>query len=470
MKERPNILLVIASGGMMLSWFYAWDSFIMLSISRDPIPVSEAAFVLIMACLITAIHQLRGWRWIFIVLLHLMGFSIALSMIIYNYNDFSFSFWNLEWISVFFKIEKGVIEWLLFILIIFLTSFLWFYGIRLAITSTNKFCINIRFDIGMASFLVLLLIKLLMRYKGFIPSYNHSSTIHFISFLILGLFSMGLVRNKISAQGGHISYYRGIGVILSFILLVTIFGGGLVMLFLPGMTSGAEIGYDILKTTTRPVGQIIVVILRFIFMRGCKASSQDSSASDLYGIDLSAQAPGDIGLFELILFWSMTIIIAIAGLIGTLMLARMFFRWFFRWLLSRTLEGEEKQDLWYLILQFFAAIKRAILFIFFKMFNITTGDKKGDYFYRCLLGWGSRSGLPHASVETPKEYGSRLANYFPSSAEEIELIVDMFNRSVYGGITPSDHQFSHAVLSWKKLRSPLLWPSRIKSLLFSPGV
>jgi len=49
-----------------------------------------------------------------------------------------------------------------------------------------------------------------------------------------------------------------------------------------------------------------------------------------------------------------------------------------------------------------------------------------------LLSWGHRSGIPHFPNETPKEYGLRLNYHFPALKREIGLIIDAFNREVYG--------------------------------------
>ncbi|MFC1863142.1 DUF4129 domain-containing protein [Thermodesulfobacteriota bacterium] len=474
MKKRISLILILASAGMMLSWFYTWNTFVLHYLSKGPIRVPESATVLALAALITAIHRSRGSRWIYVIALHGIGFFLALLLITYNVNNFPYPFWDTQWISFYLQIEKGFTEWLALITLILSTILLWFYGIRLTIITTDEHCISIRFDLGLAFFLLLLLIKLLMRYKGLPLSYDRSIGLNFVAFAVLSLSAMGLVRNKGSSLVRNITYFRGIGVILSFTLFVILFGGGLVLLCLPGMTTGAEIGYDLIRTAARPVGQILIAMLRIFTMGGCRkspapvSSVSDGDNGNIFSLE------GDVGIVELILIWSMTILIALGGLAGIIFILQFFirrlFRWLTKWLFAKSPEVEAEQDLWGLILQVIANLKRLAHSIMQRVFQSLAGYNGPDYFYHRLLGWGNRSGLPHAFYETPREYGSRLGHFFPDLTKEINLIVDIFNRSVYGGIAPDEQQSSNTRLSWKRLKSPMLWPARLKLLLFSSRV
>lgn len=474
MKERMSLILALASGGMMLSWFYTWNSFVLHYLSKAPIHIPAAATVLALAAIITAIHRSRGSRWIYVIVFHGIGFFLALLLITYNVNNLPYSFWDTEWVSFYLHAEKGFLEGLALIIIISATLLLWVSGIRLTLITTDERCISIRFDLGLAFFLLLLLIKLLMRYKGFPLSYDRSIGVNFVSFAVLGLFAMGLVRNKGSSLARNITYFRGIGVIVSFTLFVILFGGGMIMLFLPGMTTGAEAGYALIKTATRPIGQILIAILRIFAMGGCKKSqAPPSSGSDGDSANIF-KLEGEVGLVELILIWSMTILMALGGLAGIIFMVQFLVRkllpWLLKWLLTKSPEVTAEQDLWALILHFIANVKRLVISIVSRILNGTAGYKGPDYFYHRLLLWGNRSGLPHALYETPREYGFRLIRFFPNLTKEINYIVDMFNRSVYGGIVPDKQQSSNTNLSWKTMKSPKLWPSRLKLLLFSSRV
>jgi hypothetical protein len=96
-----------------------------------------------------------------------------------------------------------------------------------------------------------------------------------------------------------------------------------------------------------------------------------------------------------------------------------------------------------------------------------TGYRNAVQLYRTFLRWGRRSGLPHLLWETPAEYGSRLRKQFPSLNQEIGGIVDAYNFTVYGEKAPEEDQMTRARHSWKKLRSPRYWPTRLRSWFFN---
>jgi hypothetical protein len=82
------------------------------------------------------------------------------------------------------------------------------------------------------------------------------------------------------------------------------------------------------------------------------------------------------------------------------------------------------------------------------------------------MAWGAMSGLALVPSETPKEYGSRLIEKLPAAAEEIDIIIAAHNVSIYGGLTDQATHLQRAWSAYTRLRSPRLWPARLKSLLF----
>jgi hypothetical protein len=67
--------------------------------------------------------------------------------------------------------------------------------------------------------------------------------------------------------------------------------------------------------------------------------------------------------------------------------------------------------------------------------------------------------------ETPTEYGSRLQVQFPALQKEIRVIIAAFNEAVYGEIDLGKKEIADAHSAWRRLRSPLNWPSRLKARL-----
>ena len=96
------------------------------------------------------------------------------------------------------------------------------------------------------------------------------------------------------------------------------------------------------------------------------------------------------------------------------------------------------------------------------------GYKGAARFYTALLAWGRRSGLSHFRSETPAEYGLRLTSRFPALGKDIALIVDTFNREVYGGIVSDESRLGAARSAWSGLRNPRYWPGRLKTWFLRP--
>lgn len=166
MKHRPSIFLMTASGLMMISCFYACTGFILAGISQEPIHAPEAAMILFFATVLTGIHSQRGWRPIYITGLHLAGWVFTSLWLCHRYYKLESIFWHPGWVLDFFMLDRAVTGWLFLILLLFCVSFLWFCGIRLSLKPTDQAAVSHRFDVGLACFLALGLIKLLINVKG----------------------------------------------------------------------------------------------------------------------------------------------------------------------------------------------------------------------------------------------------------------------------------------------------------------
>ena len=115
-------------------------------------------------------------------------------------------------------------------------------------------------------------------------------------------------------------------------------------------------------------------------------------------------------------------------------------------------------------LVFLVQVFMALCLFFANFFARNDGSVAAKKFYRQLLLWGRVSGLSHVVSETPREYGLRLGNHFPSIEEEIRQIIHVHNDAIYGYIPPDRRQISRARQALRKLSHPRLWIARIKSL------
>jgi hypothetical protein len=241
----------------------------------------------------------------------------------------------------------------------------------------------------------------------------------------------------------------------------------LVLFFLPYLTLAAETGYGILKTAAKPLGPILVNVLRFIFLHGSLQPEKPSSPTNRNIGDFGPPTERSwwIELLEKILAW------VFGGLLGLVLLIicglALFF--LFRWLLSRTPVTQRRQGTGYPIFWWIERLGAFLLSCWEWMIRRGRGHKGAVQLFTALLSWGRHSGLPHFLSETPREYGLRLKHRFPSLKREIESITEAFNQEVYGEIILNEQQLAIAESAWCRLRSPFQWPSRLKSWLLRPA-
>ena len=336
MKTYKNVL-IFSSGGMILSVFYACTSFIFASISQSPISLSDAAVVLFMATLISSIHNQRGWRRIYGIGLHTWGLLFAFLRLCHNYYRLESSFWLFQWVQEFLMLERPPAGWFVLILILFCISILWFCGIRLVIRPTDQTTISHRFDSGLGFLLLLLVIKLLIATKGVSIPVEHSATRPIISFIVLGLFSLGIVRNGSPSQVGGITYFKGVGIAMSFAFIILMLGGGLFILFLPEFQNLADTSAELLKNLKKPMEQFVIFISSVYLESGFRRQSEPQPTGDY--LPTINKTGGELGILHY-LFIGITIVILLS-VVGFILYRLL--KWLLsktRWLLSQTVEVE----------------------------------------------------------------------------------------------------------------------------------
>ena len=462
MKTQKNVL-ILSSGGMILSAFYACTSFIFASISQKPISLSDAAVILFMATLITAVHSQRGWRRIYVIGLHTWGLLFAFLRLCHNYYRLESPFWLFDWVQEFLMLERPAAGWFVLILILLCISILWFCGIRLFTKPTDQTIISHRFDSGLGFLLLLLVIKLVIATKGVSIPVEHTATRPIISFIILGLFSLGIVRNSSPSQVDGITYFKGIGIAMTFTFIILMLGGGLFTLFLPEFQNLAETSADLLKTLKKPMEQFVIFMSSVYLESGFRRKPEPQITGDY--LPIINKSGGELGILHY-LFIGITIVIllSVAGFIIYRLIKWLLLE--IRWLLSKTVEERDKRGIWERLLSCIIAATRILSILWVKIFYPPDTSSEAEKFYRRLLRWGRISGLSHAVFETPKEYGIRLGHLFPQIEKEVRLIVNLHDEVVYGGISPDRLQLSRARLAFRRIRHPRLWFARVKSLCF----
>jgi hypothetical protein len=245
--------------------------------------------------------------------------------------------------------------------------------------------------------------------------------------------------------------------------VVLLFGGGVVLLFLPYLKVAAEVGYGVLKVAAKPVGYVLFQVLRFLYMPRGNPPQAPSPEVGLGDFETPSTSGGLPEIVEKILAWGLGSLLGLAVFgISCLVLF-----YLFRWLFSRTSIREKRQrpSLWHLFSTWALRFQAFLVLCRGGILRRLTGYHKAAHLYSALLSWGRHSGLPCSPSETPAEYGLRLKNQFPSLEQEIRGIVGAFNQEVYGEIHLSNEQLAVPRLAWQRLRSPLHWPSRLKAWL-----
>jgi hypothetical protein len=458
-------LLLFVSGCMELSWLYAWANFLTASISHRPFPPLGAVAVFILGTGITLLSKEKGWWVISILFLQILGFIFSALSILYFFNGLTNPFLSYVWVMEFFISLRGAWEWLITVLLVFLTLCFWIGGLTLAKKSMTYSKTCSRFDLGLVAFFLLFLIKLLLLEKGGIKSEDPASQFMIFPFFIFSLSAIGLARKQGSLQKNFLSGYQGIGVILIFVMAVLIFGGGLTLFFLPFLSLVAESGYGILKMASKPLGYIFVQFIRFLFM-GHALRPENPSSPPSEGIEgLNPPAGGGWWpeFIEKIVSWGLWIAL---GLILLLVFSLTMY-YLLRWLFSKTpASPQKKESLWFWILSWLIRFRDFLLSLPKRGIYGKQGYKGAIRIYWTLLSWGRHSGLPHFLSETPNEYGQRLNRQFPSLKEEFDLIIEAFNLEFFGGISLDKEPLAKSLSAWRRLRSPLLWPYRLKNRLF----
>ncbi len=463
MKKGDGIPLFLINGGMELSWLYAWAAFLTTLTFHRSLPFQEAFGPFVLAAAVTFFSKERGWFIIQVLGLHLIGSILAALRMIYAFNAGTDSFWNKGWLVQFFNRPRPPEEWLSLLLLAFFAVMFWVGGMTLARRSMGYAPLCSRFDLGIAAFLLLFLTKFLLQIKGEIKIEESMSQLLFLQFFVFSLAAIGLARNRESAPKGFLPGYQSIGVILSFTAGVVLFGGGVVLFFLPYLKVAAEVGYGVLKVAAKPVGYVLLQVLRWMYMPRGHAPKAPSPEVGLADLKTSSESGGLPEIVEKILAWGFGSLLALA-VFGVACLVLFYL---LRWLFSRTSIREKRRRprLWHLFSMWALRFQAFLFLCRAGIVRRLSGYHKAAQFYSALLGWGRRGGLPCSPSETPMEYGLRLKDQFPWLEQEIRGIVEAFHQEVYGEIHLSNEQLAIPRSAWQRLRSPLQWPSRLRAWL-----
>ncbi|MBN1382315.1 MAG: DUF4129 domain-containing protein [Deltaproteobacteria bacterium] len=467
MTNQKGILFSLIGGGMEMCWLYGWAAFSMTAIMGRPFSSVAAMAAFTLAAIFTHISCGRGWRIIQAGGLQALGLAFASLVTVYTaYYSLSYPFADKEWIFAFFHHQSRTpLEWIFVILLLIWTMFFWWGGWALARRPKAYLTVCARFDMGLAAFFSLFLLKLLILDRGGLKIEDPFSSALIFPFFLLSFSAIGMSKTENKVSKVYLPGYRGMGVLATFMSIVLLTAGILILFFLPFLTAMAGTGYRMLKAGAGFVLPVIVRFLRFIFMvrsvleDPARDYQKPGGSHPSFAMDGAGMEPVD----EMIK-WGMN------SLTLLVMLAAFGIAMYFliRWLLSRTERtrgnAAETDD----FATWLCRLWTALVSIYRRLLRSIRGYKSAAEFYAVLLGWGQRSGLTCFVHETPFEFGARLNHHFPRLKTEIDMIVGAFNREIYAETPMSDEGTNRARSAWRALRNPRHWPLRIKIRLLGP--
>ncbi len=451
-----SFMLLLAAGGMELCWLYAVAAFFMTITNSAPFPYIQAVGAFWLAAVLTLMTRGLGWRVFQTLLLHLAGLAVAVLRILYVFFVHGTApFFDKVWLlGVFGNPKKPMETFILFVVIIFSAAF-YFAGVALIRRPNVYLSITRRLDLGIGIFILLLLVN-----AGIGPS-NPAAMFFLFPFFFFSMLALALARNRGEGKKEYLPGQRWVGLVLTFSIAVLIFAVGAILLFLPYLTVAAETGLTLLKWVFTPFFySFLLPILKFMFgARPVRSIPETGDFSDDSSVLMPDSVPES--------FWgeifAKLLGLGISGLVGIVLLiaAGWGIRCLFRWLLSRTPKSREHRDFWKQVVLWFAAVRRCRerLLSFIRKIAAYSAPEGSEAvrMYKRLLTWGRSCGFPCLLFETPQEYGLRLGSYFPAVKAEIELIISIFNREIYGGIPMDERQSASLRRARQKFSNPLLW-------------
>ncbi len=284
---------------------------------------------------------------------------------------------------------------------------------------------RIRFDCGTAFFLLLFLIKFIIKLKGGGDFNLRKQVDWFVIYLFSGLVMLSFFHLNGNSGGKIFSDSMKKGFILFlFMLSVLLFSFGILFHFTPELEKIALSGTDAAGSVAVPLENGLITVIRFLMdLRYREQVISELSSGSAPGISMGT--PGG-GVSDKII---------IAGFLFFIMLSAFYaLILFIRKLLRIIHSGKKERGKYFINISGF--IKYILKIV---SFFILTGKKNSPAVicFTLLKIRGRTAGIVYRNCETPLEYGKRLSSRCVYAGNEIMYISHVFSEYIYGGITPS---------------------------------
>jgi len=460
--KSKKILLLISAGMMEITWLYALACILFLMLNAPVFPIWTTVLSFFTPVIITSILKGRGRRVIEHFILYTFFYFVVLLYTFYIYGNWQDSFLNFNWLKMILHQQYGLVGGVTYLSIIFWLSVFWISGYKLANRSNDYFMITSRFDLGITGLVITFIILGSMNF-----SFPHSGTL-IIYYFLFSMFTISLAKNLKSSKTKYLKRFSGTSLILTFILIVLLIGSWVVLFFLPQLSSTAQAAYYVLKIVSKPLGNILIKIIFLLF--GFRKSAASVGSGNSGNSDISAIENSDPGWWTQLLEW----VITRGGLILLSLIVIVVISWLlwslWKWFSTKTEVDVERKGifeellLWFLHL--FSFGKKALYKILDISKIIQRRQENISILFQKLCRWGRSSGIPREISQTPQEYANYLSHFFPDSQNDIQLIVESFNREIYRKKTIPSEQIKKTKKAWKRLSGPSKWPLRLWIKIF----
>jgi len=441
---------------MLLSVLYPWISFLFKVTVIKPPNLIDLLVIFIIAIIFLYTGKRKNLRRFYRLLLYSAGLIFTVFLILPGY-------FNLNIREV---ISSGLMEWFFpdkafegitaaFLLYLFI-GIIWRSAYGLINKKLSKERAIIRFDLGLAFFLLLLLVKGIFVYKGAALPADNSTAGGFLLFIITGLFYLGFTGMNQEGNKRYSNYAKSAFVISGFIFFIIFFVSAVFSFFSPELKQAAETVSALAGRASVPAENTFLFFIRFFMNSPYRRNIITEGMSDgTPSVSVPAEASGSFNETVFYIFAGLLILFFIMAAASVLFLI---FKKLIAWLLEKPLDRTGGRSFASGCKEILSLIADILTGFIEKMISVISGRIKinpAKRYYRKLLLWGKLKGQRHYASETPREYALRLGRKFPRFKNEIWYIVNLHDEFVYGNILPEKDQVIKGRHSLRRLNSLL---------------
>ena len=415
-------MIVLLAICMEVSWLSAWATLGTAAMLGHPFALVEAAIALAGAVLVTRLSSGRGWLVLGVLTLQAAGLLGATALVLHALYSPAEPLMATAWLRDLVRADQPPQQWAILVVNGAWALAFWLSGVLLARRGQTYERLCARFDVGLAAFFALFLVRLAVAANGGAVD-DPISHLFMFPFVVASLVAIGLVRTAGDSPTAFLSGHRGAGIFLTFAATALLSAATLTLVALPYLRAASQVGLTGLKAAGRVVSPLLIWILRLLFAPQTLRTDAGGARSGRYA---GCQRRDGAGWWVVgrdareASGWGLVGAVALAG--AAAVGVALFYRC--RYLLSRTRRSRPgpRRRRWLFRLRPRPSRRAAAL---------TATD-----FYVRLLGWARRSGLPRATAETASELAARLQGRFPPLAATIAAIVKAYNEEAYREVGP----------------------------------